>query len=68
MKYMQYNVDQAIRQAAEEESQPIHLADKIIAWIADLSSGNEQIGDASRARARVMSIYESVKFEVGSEE
>jgi hypothetical protein len=61
---MNDQVELAIRQAVDAQLQPREVANKIVAWMTELTSGNESITDSQVARNRVVAIYESVTYTV----
>ena len=55
---LDYIVHEAIKKAVEDAEQSESLADKFIAWVVALASGNEKLDDADNAHRRARLIYE----------
>ena len=51
-------IEQAVRTAVKQAKQADSLADKIIAWINAINSGNEDINDPSASSRHLDLIYE----------
>jgi hypothetical protein len=56
---MQPQIEKAIKDAVKEHGQNDDVAKKIIAWLKELSVGNELIDDTHSAHQRVSVLYEA---------
>ena len=53
-------IETAIKQATEESGQDAQVANKIISWFSELSTGNESIETKSDYERRINSILNSL--------
>ncbi|MFC1953999.1 CxC ATPase DNA modification system associated small protein [Chloroflexota bacterium] len=65
---LDYIVYEAVKNAVEEAGQSESLAEKIIAWIVAISSGNEHLDDADNAYRRSKLLYDDTEVAEDSEE
>ena len=61
-------IENAIRKSVEEGKQSESLADKLIAWVKAINSGNEDVNDPEAASRHLELIYEETVLEVKDEE
>lgn len=64
---MQRQIEDAIKCSVKRHGQAPELANKIIAWMKALASGNEQIDDGQRALQRVGVLYDATVVSDGGE-
>ncbi|WP_139559689.1 CxC ATPase DNA modification system associated small protein [Methylotetracoccus oryzae] len=57
---MESEIELAIRQAVLKHGQSADLANKLVAWMKALKSGNDQIEDRQSYAQRTNVLYESV--------
>lgn len=57
-------VEEAVRNAGQSQS----LAQKIIAWLEAIASGNEELGDRASAERHVELLYEETSVELDVED
>lgn len=57
---MESEIESAIHEAVQKHGQSADLANKLIAWMKALKSGNEQIEDRQSYALRTNVLYESV--------
>jgi len=65
---LDYIVHEAIKKAVEDAEQSESLADKFIAWVVALASGNEKLDDADNAYRRARLIYEDTEIPENQED
>ena len=65
---LDYIVHEAIKNAVEDAGQSESLADKIIAWVDALASGNENIDDVDNSYRRARLVYEDTEVSEDQEE
>lgn len=68
MMSLDYIVHEAIKKAVEDAEQSESLADKFIAWVVALASGNEKLDDADNAYRRARLIYEDTEIPENQED
>jgi hypothetical protein len=54
-------IKEAIMASAKEVGQDIEFANKLVAWVEDLSSGNDRLNDSDSVRRRLNILYEATK-------
>jgi hypothetical protein len=54
-------IKEAIISAATETGQDIDFADKLIAWVEDLSNGNDRLDNNDSVKRRLNILYEATK-------
>lgn len=52
---------EAVKSATKQEKQDKALADKVLAWMNNLTSGNEVVNDEQSALRHLEMLYDSVK-------
>ncbi len=57
-------IESAIRKSVEESNQVDSLADKLIAWVKAINSGNEDINDPDAASRHLELIYDETTIDV----
>ena len=57
---MQKQIEKAINEAVRQQGQNDDVAKKIIAWLKELSLGNEMVDDTHSAIQRVGVLYEAI--------
>ena len=61
-------IEEAIRDAAEEQGQGDAIADRIIAWFGELSKGNTNFRDRDAVRRFVEQLYDAIDVSTEQEE
>jgi len=61
-------IESAIRMSVEKSKQAGSLADKLIAWVKAINSGNEEINDPEAASRHLELIYEETAIVVKDDE
>ena len=54
-------IKEAIITAATETGQDVDFADKLVAWVEDLSNGNDRLDNIDSVKRRLNILYEATK-------
>lgn len=59
-------ITEAIETAVAEEGQPDVVAKRLIAWLEEINSGNEDLSDGEQAKRHLDVLYDGTVIDSGS--